>query len=426
MSLKVLVVDSSARGHALAWKLAQSPRVSKIYCAPGNPGTAEIAENISISPTAVSSLADFVEKNRIDLTVVGTEDAIDACIADEFSRRCLRIAAPLASAGKIETSKIFMKRFLHRIGVSIAPFEVVHNYREAMALVAQHGYPIVAKADGIARGKGVYVCRRWREADDAFYGFFIEKKMSTATRFGVVIEDFLSGEEVSAHAFCSGRDTLHLPLSCDYKPRYEDNRGLNTGGMGGYSPVDWVSVAVEERMKREIIDAVARAMHEEHIPFVGVMYPGIILTPDPVVLEINARPGDPEFQILLRRLVSDMVNPIESCIEGTLRVCVMEWSPSYAVAVTLVSGGYPTEATPPIARIYGLEDARRIPGVEIFHAGTTLIDGVLYAAGGRVLSLTTLGTTLEEARGLAYEAVGCITYEGMGYRTDIGCRMRME
>lgn len=427
MSLKVMVVDSGARGHALAWKLAQSPRVGKVYCATGNAGTAEIAENVPIHPISVSWLAKFAEDNGIDLTVVGTEDAIDARIADEFSSRGLRIWAPLASAGRLETSKIFMKGLLTRIGVPTAPFEIFLDYHEAMAFVSAHGYPLVIKVDGPAHGKGVYVCHRWIEADEALYHLLIQKKMPSATRLGLVIEDFIPGEEVSAHAFCSGARTLHLPLSCDYKPLYNGNRGPNTGGMGGYSPVDWVSDATEERIRREITDPIAVAMYEDHAPFAGMMYPGIMLTPDPMVLEVNARPGDPEFQILLRRLSSDIMESIEACIDGTLEKCALEWNPQYAVAVTLVGIGYPGNATSLVERIHGLEDARRIRGVEIFHAGTTLIDGTLCAMGGkRVFSITALADTLDEACGLAYEAVSCITYEGMGYRTDIGRRMRGE
>lgn len=447
MGSRVLVVDGGARGHALVWKLAQSAKVDKIYIAPGNGGTANVGENINIQADEVFDLAKFAEKNA-DYTIVGLETPLSLGIVDIFRTRELPIFGPTKTAAKIEWSKVFAKMFMSGYGIRIptAPFRVfgdsleVRNYILNIQKLAIPGtwhpvfrYPVVLKTDGLASGKGVYICFDPNEALEAL-GKLMAKR-SDGKSASIVMEEFLNGPEISVHALSDGFYYTLFPLARDYKPVFDGNRGSNTGGMGAIAPVsefdgyhrdlDGAYQKDQEdllrNIKYNIVEDCLLGLRRMGTPFIGCLYPGLKITPEgPKVLEFNARFGDPETQVFMRLLKSDLFEIIKSCIEGSLVSQTIEWHPGFAVCVVLASGGYPDECQTGFP-ISGIEEAKKVSDAVVFHAGTKLNEGGrLVTSGGRVLSVTAVGDSLQEARLKAYEAVKLISFEGMHYRTDVG------
>ncbi|MBX6395591.1 MAG: phosphoribosylamine--glycine ligase [Alicyclobacillaceae bacterium] len=415
--MKVLVVGGGGREHALVWKLAQSPRRPEIYCAPGNPGTAEWGHNVSISAEDVEGLVAFAKRERIDLTVVGPEAPLLAGIADRFREEGLRIFGPTRAAAEIEGSKAYAKALMTRVGIPTARYAAFDVYEEALAYLRKHGAPIVVKADGLAAGKGVVVARTLAEAEEALRNMMVEGVFGQSGR-RVVLEEVLEGKEATVMAFVSGETVVPMVPAQDHKPVFDGNRGPNTGGMGTYSPVPWLDEATLAQVEEKILRPAARALAADGRPFSGVLYAGLMITKDgPKVIEFNARFGDPEAQVVLPRLETDLLDVIDAVLDGSLDRLDIAWSPGAAVCVILTAEGYPGSYRKgdPI-RGLGQAGERTL----IFHAGTARAgDGSLVTAGGRVLGVTGLGRSLAEAREVAYRTVGRIEFRGMHYRTDI-------
>lgn len=417
--MKVLVIGSGGREHALLWKLARSPRVTSLHCAPGNAGTAGIATNHPVAATDLTGLVALAKSEKIDLTVVGPDDPLAAGIVDLFERERLRVFGPKASAARLEASKSFAKEFMVRHGIPTAGSATYSDPEAALAHCRKASYPLVVKADGLALGKGVVIAQSRAEAEEAVRQSMIEKVFGDAGTV-VVIEEFLTGPECSIHALVDGKGYSLFPDAKDHKRALEGDRGLNTGGMGTISPSRVVDAAMRERIRTEILDPFVRGLEADHLPFSGMLFPGLMMTPDgPKVLEFNCRFGDPETQSLMRRLKSDLLDLIEATIDGKLFSVTPEWETRAAVCIVLASGGYPG----PIEKgkiITGIEAASSDPDVVVFHAGTAAKDGKIVTNGGRVLGVTALGDTLEEARAKAYAAADKISFEGKQLRRDIG------
>ena len=418
--MRVLVIGSGAREHALVWKLAQSQRVSKLYAAPGNPGMTPYAECVPIGVSHIAQLANFAERSGIDLTVVGPEAPLVAGIADEFARRGLRIFGPMAAGAELEGSKAFAKELMTTYGIPTAQHRTFTDAGTALAYIEEHGAPIVVKASGNAAGKGAIVALDKGTAVDAVRQMMIERVFGEAGDV-VVIEDYVQGDEIGSTALCQGTHYVPLTLTQDHKRALDHDEGLNTGGMGAFTPLPFVDAAMEQRIYREIVAATLQALKARGIEFSGVLYSNIMLTErGPVVLEHNTRFGDPETQALMLLMREDLLNVLE--FAQTMPVKVRDvWHPGYAISLTLASGGYPGSYRSGLP-ISGIEEASRVEGAQVFHAGTTLKDGQLVTAGGRVLSVAARGVTLREAAARAYEAAKCISFEGMHYRRDIAHR----
>ncbi len=419
--MRVLIVGSGGREHAFTWKIAQSPRVQKIFCAPGNAGMAQEAQCVPIGAEDIRGLADFAEKERIDLTLVGPEAPLTMGIVDLFRKRDLRIFGPGQKAAEIEGSKAFAKYVMKKYGVPTADFEIFEDHRAAVEYVKRLGRALVVKADGLAAGKGVILCRSPEEALAALDLIMVKKAFGAAGK-KVVIEELLTGEEASFLAFVDDRTVLPLASSQDHKAIFDDDQGPNTGGMGAYSPAPVVSERVHRQIVEKIMIPTVEGMAAEGRPYKGVLYAGVIIKDDkPKVLEFNARFGDPETQPLLMRLKSDLVPILLATIEGKLSSMRVEWDDRSSVCVVMASAGYPG----PYEKgkvISGLGDAARLPDTYVFNAGTALRDGQVATSGGRVLGVTALGKTIAEAIQQAYAAVSKITWEGAHYRRDIGRR----
>jgi phosphoribosylamine--glycine ligase len=419
--MKILVIGSGGREHALVWKLAQSPLVSKLYCAPGNAGTAQQAENVPLKAEDVAGLADFAEKNGIDLTVVGPEKPLILGIVDEFRKRGMRIYGPTAAAAQLEGSKVFTDELLGRHGISKKQFKAFTDYDAAIAYVREQGAPIVVKADGDAFGKGVKVAATVEEAEDFVKRCLIDGEFGKSGQ-RIVIEECLVGPEVSVKVFTDGTTVLPMVPAQDHKRIGEGDTGDNTGGMGCYSPVPAVDDALFNQLVDTIIKPTVVAMASEGNPYTGTLYGGIILTESgPECLEYNCRFGDPETQVVLPRLDGDLAEILLATAEGRLAEVEAKASPQSCVCIVIAAGGYPGsyEKGKPIS---GIEDAEQDPLVKVFHAGTALADGQVVTAGGRVLGVTAWGDTFREARDRGYAAVEKIHFEGMYYRRDIGWR----
>ena len=418
--MRVLVVGGGGREHALAWKLAQSPKVERVYAAPGNAGIGRIGECVPIEAEDVRALADFAERERIDLTVVGPEAPLVAGIVDEFESRGLKIFGPRREAAMIEGSKAFAKEICVEAGVPVPEFEVFDSPEEAEEYIRKRGRGVVVKADGLAAGKGSLVCSTVEEAVEAVRAIMVERRFGEAGR-RVVIEERLVGEEATVKAFVDGeRMTIRLmPAAQDYKPVFDGDRGPNTGGMGCYAPMPLVDERMAQKVEREVIKPVIEALKRRGITYKGVLYAGLMLTDEgPKVLEFNCRFGDPEAQVVLPLLRTDLVEVLEAVIEGRLSEVPLQWSEERCVCVVMASRGYPGAYEKGKA-IEGLEEAEALEGVVVFHAGTKFKDGRLVTAGGRVLGVTALGGSFEEARRRAYEAVSRIRFEGAHFRRDI-------
>jgi phosphoribosylamine--glycine ligase len=417
--MKVLVVGGGGREHAVVWKLSQSPKINQLYCAPGNPGIAELAECVPISVSEIEKLADFVKRERIDLTFVGPEEPLSKGIVNYFKQQDLAIFGPSREAALIEGSKAFAKELMMKYQIPTAKYAAFTNYEEALTYVRSEGAPIVIKADGLAAGKGVVVAKNLEEAEEAL------KSMMKDVTFGsagarVVIEEFLEGEEMTLLAFVNGTTVKPMVPSQDHKPVYNDDQGPNTGGMGTYAPLPHIDSAIVEQVIKDIVEPTAKAMVKEGSPFEGILYTGLMLTEaGPKVIEYNARFGDPETQVVLPLLETDLLDIFIASLSGELENLEVTWKNKSAVCVIMSSAGYPG----PYKKgdvIKGLEQVD-YPTI-VFHAGTTEKDNEIRTNGGRVLGVTAIGDTLKEARELAYQSVEKISFTGAHFRTDIGTK----
>jgi phosphoribosylamine--glycine ligase len=415
--MRVLVIGSGAREHALVWKLAQSTRVTHIYAAPGNPGMAAEAECIPIGATQLSELADFAEHNQVDLTVVGPEVPLVAGIADVFRARNLPIFGPGAAGAALEGSKAFAKELMTHANIPTAQHRTFIQASEALTYLEQHGVPVVVKADGNAAGKGAIVALDMATARDAIREIMIDRVFGSAGDI-VVIEDYLQGVEIGATAICQGTRYLPLTLTQDHKRALDNDQGLNTGGMGAFTPLPFVDQQQERQIHEQIIAPTLAALKKQGIKFSGVLYSNIMLTErGPFVLEHNTRFGDPETQALMLLLRADLLDVLAFAENVQVEQDTL-WHAGYAVSLTLASGGYPGKYRTGLP-VVGVEEANRVAGAHVFHAGTALQHGRLVTAGGRVLSVVSRGETLPEAVTRMYEAAAHISFEGMQYRRDI-------
>ncbi len=417
--MKVLVVGGGGREHALVWKIAQSPLVDTIYCAPGNPGTAALAENVAINVDEVDVLLEFAKAEKIDLTVVGPEQPLSMGIVDLFEEHGLKVFGPRKNAAIIEASKAFSKDLMQKYHVPTAAYGVFSEVGPAVAFIERTGTPIVVKADGLAAGKGVIIAQTREEAVAAV------TDMLSGNAFGsagsrVVIEEFLTGEEASFLAITDGTHIIPLASAQDHKAIFDNDLGPNTGGMGAYSPAPVVTPAVHENAMQQVLRRAVDGMAAEGRPYRGVLYAGLMVTGDQVkTLEFNARFGDPECQPLLMRMKSDIVPVLLAVADGDLSGVQIEWHDKAAVCVVMAAEGYPGDYRKGDA-ISGLDDAADLDDVYVFHAGTTLKDDRCVTNGGRVLGVTALGDTVQHAIDRAYQGVGRITWPGVQFRTDIG------
>jgi phosphoribosylamine--glycine ligase len=418
--MKVLVVGSGGREHALAWKLRQSPRVTELFSAPGNAGTAALGRNVPIPISDIPALANFAAREDIGLTVVGPDDALAAGIVDEFERRGLRIFGPSKEGARFESSKAFAKRFMEKHGIPTARFGEFTDSAEAHRFCQKMSYPVVIKADGLALGKGVIIAANPAEAAMAIYRIMDQRQFGDAGR-RLVIEEFLTGEECSLHALVDGRSYALFPGAQDHKRALDGDMGLNTGGMGAYSPAPVLTPELERHARELVLDPFVRGLQEDGLVFKGLLYPGLMVTPAGLkVLEFNCRFGDPETQVFMPRLKSDLVAAMEAVIDGTLADFKLEWSGDAAVCVVIASGGYPADYVKG-REIIGI-DAAESTGATVFHAGTKREDGRLLTSGGRVLGVTALGAGVRAARENAYAAVEKIHFQDAHYRRDIAAR----
>jgi len=417
--MKILVIGSGGREHALLWKLSQSPRVQELHCAPGNAGTLQLARNHPVDANDLKGLVALTKKEEIGLTVVGPGNPLAEGIVDLFQQEGLRVFGPRASAARLESSKSFAKEFMMRHGIPTALAHTFSNSSSALAHCATAQYPLVIKADGLALGKGVVIAQTKTEAEEAIQQSMVERVYGDAGST-ILVEEFLTGPECSIHALIDGGSSLLFPDAKDHKRALNGDQGLNTGGMGTISPSDVLDATMQKRVQREILDPFIKGLSTDGLFFSGMLFPGLMITSEgPKVLEFNCRFGDPETQVLMRRLKSDLLDLIEATIDGTLSQVQPEWDDRVAICVVLASGGYPG----PIEKgkvIAGIEAASSDPDVVIFHAGTSFHENRTVTNGGRVLGITALGWTLEEARGKAYAAAQKITFEGKQMRSDIG------
>ncbi|PYK64151.1 MAG: phosphoribosylamine--glycine ligase [Verrucomicrobia bacterium] len=419
--MKILIVGSGGREHALVWKLKQSPRGPRIFCAPGNAGTAEVGENIAIATSDFGALVRFAKQNRVDLTVVGPDDPLAAGVVDLFTTEGLRIFGPTKVAAQLESSKIFAKELMREQGIPTAHAGTFERSDDALRFCERTRFPIVIKADGLALGKGVII------AGDLAAARSIIDEMMNQDRFGeagrrIVIEEFLRGTECSLHALVDGANYRLLQTARDHKRALDGDAGSNTGGMGAFSPANNWSAALEDQFHEKIMRPLLRGLQEKKITFRGLLYPGLMICADGArVLEFNCRFGDPETQAILPRMKSDLLPLLEATIDGKINspeAKLIEWDQRPAVAVVLASGGYPGKYEMG-KLISGLDEAAKLGGVHIFHAGTKRANGEILTAGGRVLAVTALGSTIETARARAYEAISRIHFEDCHYRRDI-------
>ncbi len=418
--MRVLLVGGGGREHALAWALARSPHCTKLYCAPGNAGIAQVAECVPIPPKAIGDIVRFAQQNKIEFVVVGPESPLIAGFADALAEINIPCFGPRQQSAMLEGSKAFAKQLMAEAGVPTAPFAVFSDPSEARTYLTERyaGRPCVVKASGEALGKGVFVCETLGEALDAVDFLMVQRGLGEAGN-QVVIEERLVGREVSLLCLTDGREAVSMTPVRDYKRVFDGNRGPNTGGMGCYTPLPDVSPELVQRAKTQIIEPTLRAMQARRTPYQGVLYAGLLIQDEqPYTLEFNCRFGDPEAQVLIPLLQTDLMELMMAVAEGRLEPSAVQFANRYAVCVVLASGGYPNEYRTGLP-IEGLEQAQAVSDVILFHAGTQAEGGRILTAGGRVLNVVGLGDTLEEARQRAYQAVQQIRFEGMHYRTDI-------
>ena len=427
--MRILVIGSGGREHALVWKLAQSPHVTSLWCAPGNAGIAQerLARNgaqvqcVSLGAEDLPALQTFAREHQADLTVVGPDNPLALGIVDLFRRHGLRIWGPNQQAARFESSKVFSQQFMEKYGIPTARAGTFADAPAASRFAASLGGRCAVKADGLALGKGVLICRDMAQADQAIEEVLVRKSFGTAGA-SVVIQELLEGMEISLHALCDGRTAKLFPTAQDHKRALDGDGGLNTGGMGAYSPTPFLSDAELAETGRKILDPWLRGCLAEGIDFQGILYPGVMLTKDgPKVLEFNARFGDPETQVYLTRLENDLAELLVASAEGTLASTDLKWSAAPSVCVVMASAGYPgsyAKGKP----IQGLAEAARLPNTKVFHAGTARAGDDIVTAGGRVLGVTAWAKDLRSAREAAYAAVETIQFEGAQFRRDIAAK----
>jgi phosphoribosylamine--glycine ligase len=419
--MNVLIVGSGGREHALAWKISQSPKVKKIFCAPGSAAIADIAEPVAIAPEQIERLADFAAKENLDLTVVGPELPLTLGITDLFEERGLRIFGPNRKAAQLEGSKAFAKEILRDSGIPTAAFETFTDAAPAKTFIARQRTPIVVKADGLAAGKGVIICATRAQADAAVDEILVNGAFGAAGE-RIVIEELLDGEEASFMVLTDGEHVVPLASSQDHKRVFDDDEGANTGGMGAYSPAPVVTPDVHRRILNQILTPLLVGLKKKGIRYRGVIYVGLMITRDgPKVLEFNARFGDPECQPVMMRLKTDLVELMQAVLDGTLDQARPEWHDDAAVCVVLAARGYPGTYDSG-KEISGLERLRGWPNGFVFHAGTTKVNGRWLTSGGRVLGVTARGKSIADAVAEVYRAVSEISWDGMHYRRDIAHR----
>ena len=417
--MKVLIVGSGGREHAIAWKVAQSPKVDKIYCAPGNAGIEEYAECVDIKAMEFEKLADFARENAVDLTVIGMDDPLVGGIVDVFESQGLRVFGPRKNAAILEGSKAFSKDLMKKYHIPTASYENFTDPREALAYLETAKFPIVLKADGLALGKGVLICSTLEEAKEGVREIMTDKKFGSAGNC-MVIEEFMTGREVSVLTFVDGKTIKTMTSAQDHKRAGDGDTGLNTGGMGTFSPSPFYTDEIDAYCRKYIYQPTVDAMAAEGRTFQGIIFFGLMLTEDgPKVLEYNARFGDPETQVVLPRMKTDIVDVFEACIDGTLDQIDLQFEDNAAVCVVLASDGYPISYQKGY-RIEGLENFRDKDGYYVFHAGTVRGKDGIVTNGGRVLGVTAKGSDLKEARKNAYQAVDWISFDNKYYRHDIG------
>ncbi len=416
--MKILIIGSGGREHALVWKISQSKRVTKIFAAPGNPGMTQLAERVDIKPTSIIELADFAQAERVDLTVVGPEQPLALGIVDEFNGRNLRIFGPTQKAAMIETSKSFAKEFMRKNNIPTPEFRVFASASEALDHLARAQFPLVVKADGLAAGKGVYVCRKREEASAAVNEIMLEGRYGQSGE-RIVVEDFLAGSEMSFMVVSDGKRIFPLATAMDYKKALEGDKGPNTGGMGAISPAPQISKELFNQIMKTIIQPAIAGLKFENKEYKGLLYAGLMITREgPQVLEFNARFGDPETQVVMMRLKSDLVDILEGAAEENLFDVAADWDENAAGCVVLAARGYPLKYATGQA-IQGLERAKSL-GVEVFHAGTVLEPEGLVSSGGRVLNVCASAPTLKEAMTKIYDGISFIAFDDMIFRRDIG------
>lgn len=418
--MKILIVGSGGREHAIAWKVAQSPKAEKIYCAPGNAGIAEYAECVDIGAMEFEKLVAFAKEKEIDLTIVGMDDPLVGGIVDAFEAEGLRVFGPRKNAAILEGSKAFSKDLMKKYGIPTAAYEIFDDPEAALSYLETARFPIVLKADGLALGKGVLICNTPEEARDGVRQIMQDKKFGCAGN-QMVIEEFMTGREVSVLSFVDGKTIKTMASAQDHKRAKDGDQGLNTGGMGNFSPTPFYTPEIDAFCQKYIFQPTVDAMASEGRPFKGVIFFGLMLTADgPKVLEYNARFGDPEAQVVLPRMKNDMVDVVEACIDGTLDQIDLEFTDEAAVCVVLASDGYPVSYEKGFP-IRGLENFKGKEGCYVFHAGTKFDgQGQIVTNGGRVLGVTALGADLKEARANAYKAVELVDFDNKYFRHDIG------
>lgn len=427
--MKILVIGSGGREHALVWKLSQSPHVDRMWCAPGNAGignerlarTSALVETVAIGAEDLPRLLAFAQEQKPDLTVVGPDNPLAMGVVDLFQNAGLRIWGPNQKAARFESSKVFAQEFMQRHGIPTARSGTFNDAKAARAFAAQLEGACAVKADGLALGKGVLICGSIAEAEKAIDEILVHQAFGAAGR-QIVIQEFLEGTEISLHALCDGHAARLFPTSQDHKRTLDGDQGLNTGGMGAYSPVPFLTEAGLNSAAKQILDPWLKGCAEEGIDFRGILYPGVMLSKTgPKVLEFNARFGDPETQVYLPRLENDLVELLEASVAGTLNKMHLKWSPQACLSVVMASGGYPGAYAKGKA-IRGLDDAALMPQTKVFHAGTALSGQQVVTNGGRVLGVTGWGRDLRSAREVAYAAVERISFEGAQFRRDIGAK----
>lgn len=418
--MKVLIIGSGGREHAIAWKVAQNPQVEKIYCAPGNGGIGQVAECVPIGAMEFDKLAAFAKEREIDLTIVGMDDPLVGGVVDVFEKEGLRVFGPRKNAAILEGSKAFSKDLMKKYNIPTAAYENFDNPEEAIAYLKEKAeFPIVLKADGLALGKGVLICNTLEEAEEGVKTIMLDKKFGSAGNT-LVIEEFMTGREVSVLSFVDGKTIKTMTSAQDHKRAKDGDQGLNTGGMGTFSPSPFYTKEIDEFCQKNIYQPTVDAMAAEEREFKGIIFFGLMLTEKgPKVLEYNARFGDPEAQVVIPRMKNDMVEVCQACIDGTLDQIELEFEDNAAVCVVLASDGYPVSYEKGFP-IEGLENFEGKEGYYVFHAGTALKDGKIVTNGGRVLGVTAKGADLKEARKNAYEATEWIQFENKYMRHDIG------
>ena len=416
--MKVLVVGSGGREHAICWKIAQSPKVDKIYCAPGNAGIAEYAELVDIKAMEFDKLVAFAKEKEIDLTVIGMDDPLVGGIVDEFEKAGLRVFGPRKNAAILEGSKAFSKDLMKKYNIPTAGYETFDDPQKALAYLETAKMPIVLKADGLALGKGVLICQTLEEAKEGVKSIMEDKKFGTAGN-QMVVEEFMTGREVSVLSYVDGKIVKTMTSAQDHKRAKDGDQGLNTGGMGNFSPSPFFTKEIDEYCQKYIFQPTVDAMAAEGREFKGIIFFGLMLTEDgPKVLEYNARFGDPEAQVVLPRMKNDIIDVFNACIDGTLDQIDLQFEDNACVCVVLASDGYPVSYEKGF-EIKGLENFKDKDGYYCFHAGSAFKDGKIVTNGGRVLGVTALGKDLFEARANAYKAVDWVDFENKYYRHDI-------